>query len=298
MKNAPYYLLDVFTSELFGGNQLAIFPDATAIDESYLQKIAKELNIAETVFLYPGDKGKPLKMRIFTPAQEMRTAGHPTVGTALFVAREADHPTDGEITLELEQKIGVISVKVQFQDNLPLKATMFQPLPKFGKIHSETGDFAELLGLEPGDLENHPIQEVSCGNNALFVPVKSTASLAKIRFRLDVWDQLRDRVNGAFIYPFTTNGVVGGAVQGRMFAPDFGIMEDPATGSANGPLACYLSKHEILPFPLVSLQGFEIGRPSYLYLDIVKNTSGEITEVKVGGSCVFVGKGEFFLGFQ
>ncbi len=298
MKNASYYLLDVFTSELFGGNQLAIFPDATAIDESYLQKIAKELNIAETVFLYPGDKSKPLKMRIFTPAQEMRTAGHPTVGTALFVAREVDHPTDGEITLKLEQKIGVISVKVQFQDNLPVKATMYQPLPTFGKIHAEAEDFAQLLGLDVSDLGNHPIQEVSCGNNAVFISVKSSAILAKIKFRLDIWDTVRDRVKGAFIYPFTTNGVIGGDIQGRMFAPDFGIMEDPATGSANGPLACYLSKHGILPFPVVSLQGFEIGRPSYLYLDITKDTSGEITEVKVGGSCVFVGKGEFFLGFQ
>lgn len=299
MLHTPYFLLDVFTDRLFGGNPLAIFTDARAIPERWLALIARELNLSETVFIYPSEEKKRIQMRIFTPASEMPTAGHPTIGTALFLARELDHPDHGTIDFTLVQPIGDIPVQVFFENNLPVKATMIQPLPTFGTIYSQKAPFAQLLSLAVDDLDaDLPIQEVSCGNNTLLIPCRSADVLAKIQFNMSHWSALRPQLGSKMVYPFATKDVKGGAVQGRMFAPDLGIAEDPATGSSNGPLACYLHRYRVASFPLVSLQGIEMGRPSTLHLDVLQNGVGEITQVQVGGSGVFVGKGEIFLDFD
>lgn len=299
MTHANYYLLDVFTHEKFGGNQLAIFPDARFIDEHLLLKIARELNLSETVFLFPPFKNHRYKMRIFTPGRELPTAGHPSVGTAYFLSREFDHSDDLESEITLIQPIGDIKVKVKYKDNQPTLVTMYQPLPTFGKRFEYLKEkLAKLLSLEKENLLDLPIQEVSCGNNTLLIPVKDVTHLAKIKFRVDLWDDLKEEVNNAFVYPFTPAHHPDGQVRGRMFAPDTGIIEDPATGSANGPLAAYLSYHDILKMPLTSLQGYEMGRPSQLHLDIEKDPNGQITAVKVGGQCTYVGKGVIYLDFD
>lgn len=295
MNHASYYLLDVFTEEKFGGNQLAIFPDARFIQPELFQKIARELNLSETVFLFPPEKEPYYRMRIFTPGQELPTAGHPTVGTGYYLTREL-HPGPTSTTqIKLQQEIGLITVDVKFKNNQPDMITMYQPLPKFGPIHSISPELASLLSIEEEDLDQHPIQEVSCGNNVLLIPVKDTEVLSKISFRMDVWQQIKSQIHDAFIYVFTLKGVTGGDVQGRMFAPDAGILEDPATGSANGPLICYLHLYELVKNPIKSLQGYEMGRPSQLFLDVSKNAAGEIREVKVGGKCVYIGKGTLYL---
>lgn len=295
MQEISYHLLDVFTEVKFGGNQLAIFPDARTIKPSLFQKIARELQLSETVFvLPPNDSETAYSMRIFTPGRELPTAGHPTVGTAYFLA--LGMKTENSVKLKLQQKAGLIEVEISFLDSVPDLITMKQPLPTFGPVHNDKLEkLAQLLSLEPSDFEELPFQEVSCGNNVLLLPVKTTAALERIRFRMDAWDRLRADMHGAFVYVFTCRKVTDGDVQGRMFAPDVGIPEDPATGSANGPLMCYLLRHGVLKSPVKSLQGYEMGRPSQLYLAGKQDRSGEITEVTVAGKCVYIGKGTLFL---
>jgi trans-2,3-dihydro-3-hydroxyanthranilate isomerase len=297
MKKANYFLMDVFTHEPFSGNQLAIFPDGNAIEENLLPKIAKELNLSETVYLYPPTKDlSDRRMRIFTPENELPTAGHPTVGTALFITRTMDYAGQDRVSLMLEQKIGNLKVEVAIENNLPKSATMFQPLPSFGKIYENRKTMAELVGIETEDLLDYPIQIVSCGNPFVFIPVKSIDVIKKLGFRLDRYNQLKSDLEGAFVYVFSLEGETEeGNLHGRMFAPEAGILEDPATGSANGPLGCYVTHYQIKKGPFVSEQGFEMGRPSLLQINIDQNISNEITAVKVGGEAVLIGKGEIYL---
>jgi trans-2,3-dihydro-3-hydroxyanthranilate isomerase len=296
MADYSYYLLDVFSDKMFGGNQLAIFPDARQIDPSLFQKIALEFNLPETVFLFPAatDEDVP-SMRIFTPRAELPTAGHPTIGTAYFLAAQNNEKQ----TIELDQKVGRIKVAATYIANgEPNTLTMYQPLPAFGNIIDNRKAVAEMLCLEESNLADTPIQEISCGNNFLLVPLKSAKLLPKAKVNITLLENLQNELQSMGIYVFSIYDLDEGGVRGRMFAPHAGIPEDPATGSANGPLACYLSKYNLIDFPTTSLQGFEMGRPSYLSLDIEKNENEEITAVKVGGKCKFVGTGELFLNLE
>lgn len=286
-----YYLLDVFTSKPFSGNQLAVFPDASDIDPALFQSIAKEFNLSETVFLFPSKSGENPAMRIFTPGRELPTAGHPTIGTAYVLAMKT-----GQKSLVFKQKIGDIPVSITYKDGEPDLITMNQPLPVYGRVFEDKAAIANMLSLPVEDIGNTPIQEISCGNNILFIPIRDVATLNKIKIKTDLLEALSGQVDTTQLYCFSVNRVLGGDVQGRMFGPLIGIYEDPATGSANGPLACYLAKHRILEMPVLSLQGYEMGRPSQLHLDLTINAENKITEVKVGGKCQLVGKGELFLG--
>lgn len=296
MADYSYYLLDVFTNEMFGGNQLALFPDAREIDPNIFQKIALEFNLPETVFLFPPDNDDQVhSMRIFTPRAELPTAGHPTIGTAHFITAQQNDKQE----IELDQKVGRIKVEATYLPNgEPDLLTMYQPLPVFGKIFKEKAEFAAMIGLTENDLDELPIQEISCGNNFLFIPLKSASSLANVKVNLTIWDALRPQLSSMGIYVFSIHDVKDGDVKGRMFAPEIGITEDPATGSANGPLACYLSKYNLAQFPVTSLQGFEMGRPSYLHLDIEKDENASISAVKVAGRCKLVGTGELFVNME
>ncbi|MBR10627.1 MAG: phenazine biosynthesis protein PhzF [Rickettsiales bacterium] len=296
MNQAPYFLLDVFTEKKYGGNQLAIFPNASKIDEKLFQSIARELNLSETVFLFPPQGSDNYSMRIFTPGKELPTAGHPTVGTAHFLTRYLRNPPEGIQKITIEQKIGPVDVYIQFKDNLPEMITMHQPLPVFGRRHDEKRELlAGILGLDISEMGEQPIQEVSCGNNTLLVPLKDVDSLSKIRLKTDQWIENRADFGNAMLYTYTLKGVKKGDIQGRMFAPEIGIIEDPATGSANGPLAAYLTEHQLLDMPAISLQGYEMGRPSQIYLDALKKDSGEFEKVTISGKCVYTGEGFHFL---
>ena len=292
MNTYTYYLLDVFTDIKLSGNQLAVLPDAHGIEEQLLQKIAREFNLSETVFLYPSKNASHPKMRIFTPYQELPTAGHPTIGTAFILGMESKKDE-----IILSQKIGEVKVGVSYKNHAPDIITMKQNLPDFGPIHNNIRkDIAKTLSLKENDLDKYPIQEVSCGNNFLFVPIKDAKKLSEINFKNEIREGIGEITHQASFYCFSINNVVEGNIQGRMFAPQWGIHEDPATGSANGPLASYLVHHHILQMPAISLQGYEMGRPSQLYLDVTVGPNNEIKEVKVGGKCKLVGKGELFLG--
>lgn len=295
MTKAQYFTLDVFTSQHFGGNPLAVFPNGEDVPESLYQKIANELNLSETVFLFP-KKGEVIPMRIFTPKKELPTAGHPTIGTAYLLAHLAHIKGQNLAKLTFEQKIGKIPVTVDLRADGPGLITMSQPLPTFGPTHDDKKDkLADILGLSITDLTDAPIQEVSCGNNCLFIPILDTSSLARICVNTGKWVKLKPEVNHAFLYPYTLSGVQDGGVQGRMFAPEVGIAEDPATGSANGPLACYLTHHGLLAMPAKSLQGYEMGRPSQLHLDTTIHSDGTITKVTVGGHSLLTGEGYHFI---
>jgi len=302
MRRIPYFLIDVFTRSHFGGNQLAVVAKGDLVKEEEMAAIAREFNLSETTFVYsPTDDNNNARVRIFTPGQELPFAGHPTLGTAFVIARDIDYkPEDKTLTLILEEKVGNIRVDIDISNGAPELLVMTQPLPTFGARLTDIPLLAQLLSLEEGDfLPGYAPQTVSCGVPYLITPLKSVEAVSKIRFRTDVWEKVVEQYNPGWIYPFAMGGVDAEShVHGRMFAPEAGIVEDPATGSANGPLACYLVAHKLRNTGkvtrIISEQGYEMGRPSKLYLEVA-SAADDITEVKVGGYCVFMGQGQLFL---
>ncbi len=301
MRRAQYFLLDVFTDTRHGGNQLAVFPDARGIPEYMMQPIAKEFNLSETTFVFPPEnRENDFKVRIFTPAQELPMAGHPTIGTAFIMARKVNFDESAsQFTMRLEEKVGLIPVDLSVNEGVPGLVTMTQPNPTFSEPVGSVELWAELLSLSLDDIDTFsPIQTVSCGVPYLIVPVKTLAAVQRIDFRVDVWKRIRQELDPGFVYAYTLETVDNNDVHGRMFAPDTGILEDAATGSANGPLGAYLVKHGIISSgiktKIVSEQGYEMGRKSLLYLGITKQDD-DISKVEVGGHCVIIGKGEIYL---
>jgi len=236
-----------------------------------MQAAAKELNLPETTFVVPAEQGGDHKLRIFTPARELPFAGHPTVGTAFVLADSRD------ATLRLEERVGTLQVTVR--DGF---TEMEQPLPTFEPV-ADRDAVAASISLDAADLEPAlPIEIGSSGNRFMFVAVKT----------LDAVKRASPRGLAEAAYIFTTQTVEpGSTVHGRMYAPWQGIAEDPATGSANGPLGAYLVRHGLSDGTrIVSEQGFEMGRRSLLYVR-VGGDRDRITSVHVGGRCAIAGGG-------
>jgi trans-2,3-dihydro-3-hydroxyanthranilate isomerase len=279
-----YTLVDVFTDRKFGGNQLAVFRDGRGIDSETMQAVAKELLIAETTFVLPKEKDGDHKVRIFTPGKELPFAGHPTVGTTWVLSGGQDS------TVRLELGVGTIAVTVK--DGF---VEMEQPLPTFGP-ELDSADIYPLLVAAIG-VETiqgmPPCQVVSCGNKFLFVPMEMR-DVQKLVLNPPALATLLATVGAMGVYAFTPleTALPGSHVHGRMFPTGVGITEDPATGSAAGPLGAYLV-HYGLAQPgktIVAEQGFELGRPSILRIRI-DGTREQITGVHVGGNVVDVGGG-------
>lgn len=300
MKKLPYHLLDVFTDRAFGGNPLAVFTEGRGISDAHMQAIARELNLSETTFVLPArDPKTDYQVRIFTPTYELPMAGHPTVGTAFILAREGFvKPTGPETTVVFEEGIGPVPVSISWNEGVPGFIEMRQPPPKFGPGFDDAKAVAEMLSLEQSDIleTGLPMEVVSCGVPFLFVPINSLDAVGRIRFRADVCERvLRGLGAGSGVFVFAKGGQFPGSdVHGRMFAPALGVNEDPATGSACGPLGCYLVRHRVLisegELRCVVEQGVEMGRPSFLNVGIT-HAGGEITGVKVGGNCYYMGAG-------
>lgn len=297
--NLHYHIVDVFTDRAFGGNPLAVFPDGRQIAAELMQSIAKELNLSETTFvLPPHDERNDFHVRIFTPAAELPMAGHPTIGTAYVLARERIiSPWDQVTTLSFEEGVGLIPVTINGTHGNPQFIEMRHPLPDFGPAVEDVAAIAEMLSLVPEAIRNTglPVQTVSCGVSFLFVPVIDLASIRRIRFRLDVWERVRDQIQTPNVFVFTREvECPGSQVHSRMFAPGLGVTEDPATGGASGPLGCYLVRHQVLPsngeLRCLSEQGIEMGRTSFISIRI-GHRDNEITAVAVGGTCYYIGKG-------
>lgn len=301
MKKLPYYLVDVFTDRVFGGNQLAVFPAGQEVPEHLMQLIAKELNLSETTFVLPPvNPESDIKLRIFTPGTELPMAGHPTIGTA-YVLLQKQYLQPKSRRLIFEEGVGNITVDFERDGNILGLITMSQPLPQFGVTFTDTQVLADLLYVSPDDIETkYPAQVVSCGVPFFYIPLKSLAAVRKAKLRLDVLEkQLSHLGTGSILIFCTETETAAGTVHSRMFAPAFGIPEDPATGSAAGPLGCYLVKYNIVTAPehqvnIVVEQGFEMNRPSILHITIGQQ-QGQITAVQVGGRSVFVGEGFLYL---
>lgn len=294
----PFHRVNVFTMEAFGGNPLAVFPRGHEVPEELMQRIAQELNLSETTFvLPPPDDDHDFHVRIFTPVRELPMAGHPTVGTAWVLARTGRIPRSADVvTVRFLEGVGTIPVEIHFEGDEPTIAVMDQPLPEFGPAVDDREALADLLSLAPEDLSDQaPAQDVSCGNHFLIVPLASLAAVRSAAVKPHLLDEVLRGVEARMILVYCREVEnPGSTVHSRMFASTFGVAEDPATGSAAGPLGSYLSRHDLLEgdeiLKLRNEQGIEMGRPSFLDVEIHRQ-GREITRVRVSGATVPMGTG-------
>jgi trans-2,3-dihydro-3-hydroxyanthranilate isomerase len=301
-RSLKFYQADVFTSQPFGGNPVAVFPDANGLTEEQLQKIAREMNLSETVFVFPpGDPAAVVRLRIFTPTQEIPFAGHPVVGAMYVLAQIGSVAAPEPVTRVLyECNIGVFPVELHARDGQVNRVVMTQPQPQFvGKVESTEDVYkvAGSLGIsKPVIVETKwPLEVVSTGLPVLIVPVRTLTAVRSITANDEAIVDLCGRFGTNGIMVFTTVTVEPFAsVHARMFAPSIGISEDPATGSAGGALGAYLVHHgivEVAPTTeLIIEQGYEIDRPSSILVQ-VESDDDMIQSVKVGGQCVMVAEG-------
>ena len=292
--------LDVFTDTPFEGNQLAVFPQPPAdLAAGRMQRIANEMAFAETTFVFAKEGAGDVRMRIFTPATELPMAGHPVIGTTFALAREGVI-APGRDQFVFELGVGPIPVSLEWGELGLSFAWMTQPLPAFGFEIADRAGFAAAVGLESADLSpDLPIEEVSCGVPFLFVPLTTRRAVDALAVERRAVGRLFREAGSAELpmFFFTTDrtGAAGGeAIYSRMLAPGFGIAEDPATGSASGPLGSYLLYHGAVSAEtaraMVSLQGVAMGRPSRIHISI-DSDDDRITRVRVGGQAVLVAEG-------
>jgi trans-2,3-dihydro-3-hydroxyanthranilate isomerase len=297
--NVRYVTADVFTDRAFGGNQLAVFPDASGIAPRLMPLIAREFNYSETTFvLPPDDAANTARVRIFTPGGELPFAGHPTVGTAHVLAATGIVPLKSEWTdIVFEEGVGPVPVRIRADNGAPVFAQLSAAkLPEFGPKPPDRRTLARMLSLDEGDLlsgENEP-EVVSCGVPFLFVPLKNRDALGRARVKVDLWEAALSRFVTSMLFVFTLDPELEGSdVRARMFAPGVGVPEDPATGSAAVALGGYLAKRTPRfegTLKWIVEQGFEMGRPSILEVEVDKR-AGEVVASKVGGSSVLVCEG-------
>ena len=294
-----YLHLDVFTGEKFGGNQLAVFLDARGLAAGTLQAVAKEMNFSESTFILPAERpDTDIRMRIFTPGCEMPMAGHPTVGSAFALALAGVIPP-GRKRWVFGLNVGPTPVDIDWDGERPTFAWMTQLRPVFGPVVADVGAVAHAIGVDAAAVRSTrlPVQEVSCGVPFVFIPVATRADVDAASPNLDAFNRLCEAagVDNHAMFVFSREpGPDGATVYSRMFAPGLGVHEDPATGSASGPLGCYLVKHGVVPPDqagrIQSLQGVKMGRPSRVHIAIGL-ADGEIARVQVGGEAVLVGEG-------
>jgi trans-2,3-dihydro-3-hydroxyanthranilate isomerase len=284
--------VDVFGSRPFAGNPLAVFYDAAGLSDQEMQSIARETNLSETTFVTPPETGGDIRVRIFTPGVELPFAGHPSVGTACAAVRLELVPMREPVTdVTLELNVGPTLVEVQVQDGQPLSGVVHQGAPRFGSPIPRD-EAAAVLRLTAGDLhpDLHP-QVVGTGLDYAIVPLRDTEALARAWFDLELLPGFEQRYAG--LYVFAMAGTDGRYAEARCFAPLEGIPEDPATGSAAGPLSAYLVANDLLALgqERVIDQGAHAGRPSELTVCVLGDGSA-ITDVTVGGGVVPMMSGE------
>lgn len=300
MPSFKYVIADVFTDTRFGGNQLAVLPDASRLPPELMQPIAREFNFSETTFvLPPTDRRNTRRVRIFTPAGELPFAGHPTVGTAFVLAALGDIPLTGEETkIVFEEGVGPVPVTIRAKNGQPSYAqlTAAQP-PEVGPPPPPAKQLAAMLGLDEQDIgaPGFTPEAVSCGVFFLLVPLRNRAALARARARADQFERVLKGYITNKVFLFCNEPELPNShFRARMFAPEIGVPEDPATGSACASFAGYLAARESArsgTLRWVVEQGFEMGRPSILELEADKR-DGAIAAIRVGGNSVLVSKGE------
>ena len=293
MSGKEFYMVDVFTDNRFGGNQLAVFTQGHHFREEELQAIAREINFSETTFIFPEEsQGDHYRVRIFTPAEEVPFAGHPTLGTAYVIQTYLTQDKRDQIVLDLN--VGPIPVTIEYDGDSVGKMTMKQNPPVFGETLSAE-DLAGVLNISPADVDlRFPIQEVSTGLPFIIVPLKTMEAVSRARLNKEAYEALISALQAKAILFFAPETVhAENQLHARVFTEYFGVPEDPATGSANGCLAGYLLRYEYFGSRELNIrveQGFEIGRNAILFLSGSK-TDDQIS-VYVGGRTAPFARGE------
>jgi trans-2,3-dihydro-3-hydroxyanthranilate isomerase len=291
--------VDVFTDRPFAGNPLCVVPDGRGLSPEQMQAIAKEMNLSETTFvLPPTDPKAAYWMRIFTPAKEIPFAGHPSVGTAFVMASLGRVPLQGPVMRIYQQVgIGTLPLDIEVADGKPGRVVMTQGRPEFGPVVRDVTPIAEALGIEAVSLAKlpTPAQVVSTGLAHLMVPLPDLETAARLRPNPALLDALLAVCGALGCFTFCLQTTMPDAfAHARMFAPGAGVPEDPATGSAAGPLGAYLVAHDLLPptgSAFVIEQGIEMGRPSRISVEVTRDPTGMPTGVRVGGNTVRVIRG-------
>ncbi len=293
MDKRIFYIVDVFAEAKYAGNPLAVFRNPEDFSDEEMQKIAKEMNYSETTFILSEEERKGgYDVRIFTPETELPFAGHPTVGTAFVIQQEIIGEQVDQVALNL--KVGQIPVTFGYSNEQPDILWMKQNPPVFRQILDKKS-VSEVLHLKEDDIdERYPIQEVSTGVPSLIVPLQTLETIRRIRVDRNRYFALIQKLEAKAILVFCPQTYSEENVLNvRFFADYFGVPEDPATGSANGCLAGYLVKYRYFGEDWIDIrveQGYEIGRPSLLFLRAEQ--SKEEIEVHVGGKVIKVAKGE------
>jgi len=302
-KSYRYLHLDVFSDRLFGGNQLAVFLDGRGLATDAMQAIANEMNFSETTFVLPAERADTdVRMRVFTPSTELPIAGHPTIGSTFALARV------GVIAPDRDQfvfglGVGPVPVELDWRHDELSFAWMTQPLPTFSAPFANVGCVAAALGVSESAVAdtNLPLQVVSCGVPFLIVPMTTRSAVDSATLNVTAYDELIRALpveaSGVFFFSHE-RGNDKATVYSRMFAPPVGVLEDPATGIASGPLGCYLVRHNMVTATaarsILSLQGVKMGRPSEVHVSIGVE-GGDIRSVRVGGAAVLAGEGTLYI---
>ncbi len=303
-----YYTVDVFTNTRFGGNQLAVLPEAEGLSTEQMQAIAREFNYSETTFVLPPETaGNDAKVRIFTPEREIPFAGHPNVGTAhvLSVIGEFGRHDEAERTLRFEELAGVVPVRVRFEGAAPVYCELTAPQtlalgPEMNR-DNDVDTLAHALSLNPEDIltESHFPRSASVGLKFFCVELRDRDALARSQVRADSWTAYAKRADCNAIHLYTRDtGTNEFDLRCRMYAPMYGVREDPATGSANCALAgllASLATESTGTFTYRIAQGIEMGRPSALFAS-VETRDGTVLEVRIGGASVSVAEGSIDIG--
>lgn len=296
MTKTRYFLGDVFATGPFGGNQLAVFPDAAHLSESVMPSIARELNLSETVFVLPSrDPRHTRRIRIFTPGMELPFAGHPTIGTAALLYH---HGIVTSKQIVLEEGVGPVEISIDDSGSLMQASFRVTHQHEWREVDITSAQFAALLGLEPAEIgiDGHDPAAISAGVPFTFIPVRDKSALSRAHLNLEQWRQLLSSAWAPHVYIFTIDDGLPSTIRSRMFSPAMAITEDPATGAAAAAIASYLprmfrpgdGRHQWR-----IEQGHEINRPSIIHIT-ASVRDGILVTCEVGGTTVPMGEGYLF----
>lgn len=306
MRRYRFIQADVFTEVIFGGNPVAVFPEAEGLSDDEMQKIARELNLSETTFVVPANDPKAsVRVRFFTPTTELPFAGHPTIGTHVVLAELGYYEIAGPVT-RIWQQVGIGTLAVDLitdGSGITNRAVMTQGEARHGAIFTDKAQMAKALGLVFEDMHpDLPIQVYSTGLPGLIVPVKKLEAIQRISLNVGLFNDICRAMSVTGAEVFTTETLdKAHTAHVRNFDPLVGVFEDPATGSMAGALGAYLLAKDVIPYDfdsstnhLVIEQGYEMGRPSLIEVE-VDIRQGVIVEVRVGGQVVTLIEGWLML---
>jgi trans-2,3-dihydro-3-hydroxyanthranilate isomerase len=291
-----FHTLDVFTDRALAGNPLAVVLDAAGLDTPRMQAIAREFNLSETTFVIdPRDPVNTARLRIFTPGRELPFAGHPTIGSAVLIAvvRAPEMLGRGDLQIVLEEEVGPVRCSVRRKGDAYFASFGLPALPSTAPDVPDTAGVAVALGLAASEIgfDRHVISRYSCGTPYTFVPIAGLEAIARAAADSTRFAKVFGEM-GAFLYTRETTHAQN-AVHARMFAPQFGIAEDPATGSAAAAfagVAMQFEEPEDGTHTITIEQGFEMGRPSLIHLTM-EVSGGKLVSGEIGGAAVIVSQG-------